>query len=165
MAYSWGLLGFSLVKVLAPGYFARQDTRTPVRVGLIALGCNMALNVLVVLPAAHFGFPYPHILIATSTCIAAAINTTLLWRGLVRAGVYQPRPGWGVLLARIVFANAVMAALLIWLGGDISGWLAASPLATRRAPRHVRGCGRCRLLRRLVPLRTCACATCAARPA
>ena len=128
MAYSWGLLGFSLVKVLAPGYFARQDTRTPVRVGLIALGCNMALNVIVVLPAAHFGFPYPHILIATSTCIAAAINTTLLWRGLVRAGVYQPRPGWGVLLARIVFANAVMAALLIWLGGDISGWLAASPL-------------------------------------
>ena len=45
MAYSWGLLGFSLVKVLAPGYFARQDTRTPVRVGLIALGCNMAINV------------------------------------------------------------------------------------------------------------------------
>jgi len=128
MAYSWGLLGFSLVKVLAPGYFARQDTRTPVRVGLIALGCNMALNVLVVLPAQHFGFPYPHILIATSTCIAAAINTTLLWRGLVRAGVYKPRPGWSVLLARIVFANAVMAVLLIWLGGDIAGWLAASPL-------------------------------------
>jgi putative peptidoglycan lipid II flippase len=99
-----------------------------VRVGLIALGCNMALNVLVVLPAQHFGFPYPHILIATSTCIAAAINTTLLWRGLVRAGVYKPRPGWSVLLARIVFANAVMAALLIWLGGDIAGWLAASPL-------------------------------------
>jgi putative peptidoglycan lipid II flippase len=82
----------------------------------------------VVLPAAHFGFPYPHILIATSTCIAAAINTTLLWRGLVRAGVYKPRPGWSVLLTRIVFANAVMAALLVWLGGDIAGWLAASPL-------------------------------------
>jgi len=44
------------------------------------------------------------------------------------AGVYKPRPGWSVLLARIVFANAVMAALLIWLGGDIAGWLAASPL-------------------------------------
>jgi putative peptidoglycan lipid II flippase len=129
MAYSWGLLGFSLVKVLAPGYFARQDTRTPVRVGLIALGCNMALNIIVVLPAQHFGFPYPHILIATSTCIAAGINTTLLWRGLVRAGVYRPGPGWGVLLSRIVFANVVMAVVLIWLGGDISGWLAASPLA------------------------------------
>jgi putative peptidoglycan lipid II flippase len=82
----------------------------------------------VVLPAHYLGFPYPHILIATSTCIAAAINTTLLWRGLVRAGVYRPRPGWGVLLTRVVFANAMMAAVLIWLGGDISGWLAASPL-------------------------------------
>jgi putative peptidoglycan lipid II flippase len=128
MAYSWGLLGFSLVKVLAPGYFARQDTRTPVRVGLIALGCNMALNVIVVLPAKHFGFPYPHILIATSTCISAAINTTLLWRGLVRAGVYKPQPGWGALLLRVVFANAAMAALLIWLGGEIESWLAATPL-------------------------------------
>jgi putative peptidoglycan lipid II flippase len=127
MAYSWGLLGFSMVKVLAPGYFARQDTRTPVRVGLIALGCNMAINVAVVLPAHYLGFPYPHVLIATSTCISAAINTTLLWRGLVRAGVYKPRPGWAVLLARIVFANAAMAALLVWMGGDISGWLAASP--------------------------------------
>ncbi len=131
MAYSWGLLGFSLVKVLAPGYFARQDTKTPVRVGLIALGCNMALNIAVVLPAKHFGFPYPHILLATSTCISAAVNTTLLWRGLARAGVYQARPGWGALLARVLFANAVMAALLIWLGGDLQGWLRCSPLRAR----------------------------------
>jgi len=128
MAYSWGLLGFSLVKVLAPGYFARQDTRTPVRVGLIALGVNMALNICVVLPANHFGFPYAHTLIATSTCVSAAVNTTMLWRGLVRAGVYQPRAGWASLLTRIVIANAAMAALLIWLGGDISGWLEATPM-------------------------------------
>jgi putative peptidoglycan lipid II flippase len=128
MAYSWGLLGFSLVKVLAPGYFARQDTKTPVRVGLIALGVNMALNICVVLPANHFGFPYAHTLIATSTCVSAAVNTTMLWRGLVKAGVYQPRAGWGSLLIKIVIANAVMAALLIWLGGDISGWLEATPM-------------------------------------
>ncbi|HEV7608032.1 MAG TPA: lipid II flippase MurJ, partial [Steroidobacteraceae bacterium] len=128
MAYSWGLIGFSLVKVLAPGYFARQDTRTPVRVALIALGCNMALNIGVVLPAKWLGFPVPHILIATSTCIAAAINTTLLWRGLVKSGVYKPKAGWGVLLARVMFANAVMAALLLWLAGDTAGWLAMPPL-------------------------------------
>jgi putative peptidoglycan lipid II flippase len=127
MAYSWGLLGFSLVKVLAPGYFARQDTKTPVRVGLIALGVNMAMNVGVALPAVKFGFPYPHILIATSTCMAAAVNTTLLWRGLARAGVYRPQPGWGVLLARVVFANAAMAGVLFWLGGDLAGWLQLSP--------------------------------------
>jgi len=128
MAYSWGLIGFSLVKVLAPGYFARQDTKTPVRVALIALGCNMALNIGVVLPAKHFGFPAPHILLATSTCVSAAINTTLLWRGLVKAGVYRPKPGWGVLIARILFANAVMAGLLIFLSGDLAGWLALPPL-------------------------------------
>ena len=63
-----------------------------------------------VLPAKYFGFPYPHILLATSTCIAAAMNTALLWRGLVKQGVYKPRPGWGVLLTRIVFANAVDGA-------------------------------------------------------
>jgi putative peptidoglycan lipid II flippase len=128
MAYSWGLLGFSLVKVLAPGYFARQDTRTPVRVGLIALGTNMALNLAVVLPAKHFGFPYPHILLATSTCISAAVNTTLLWRGLVKKGVYKPRPGWGVLVARVLLANAIMGGLLVWLGGDLLSWIDMPPL-------------------------------------
>ncbi|HEV8444956.1 MAG TPA: murein biosynthesis integral membrane protein MurJ [Steroidobacteraceae bacterium] len=128
MAYSWGLLGFSLVKVLAPGYFARQDTRTPVRVGLIALGVNIALNLAVVLPAQHFGFPYPHVLLATSTCTSAAVNTALLWRGLVKQGVYKPRPGWAALLGRIVFANTAMAGLLIWMAGDIGGWLELSPL-------------------------------------
>jgi putative peptidoglycan lipid II flippase len=129
MAYSWGLLGFSLVKVLAPGYFARQDTKTPVRVGLIALGVNMALNVCVALPAIYFDVPNAHVLIATSTCTSAAINTTLLWRGLSKAGVYQARPGWGVLVARILLANAAMAGLLLWLSGDIGGWLSAPPLA------------------------------------
>jgi len=128
MAYSWGLLGFSLVKVLAPGYFARQDTRTPVRVGLIALGTNMALNLAVVLPAKHFGFPYPHILLATSTCVSAAVNTTLLWRGLVKKGVYKPRPGWRVLLSRVVLANLLMGVLLVWLGGDLLSWIDMPPL-------------------------------------
>jgi len=128
MAYSWGLLGFSLVKVLAPGYFARQDTRTPVRIALIALGANMALNAGVVLPAHYLGFPFPHILLATSTCVSAAINTVLLWRGLVKAGVYKSHGGWGKLLSRILFANAVMAALLIWLAGDLASWMAEPPL-------------------------------------
>jgi putative peptidoglycan lipid II flippase len=135
MAYSWGLLGFSLVKVLAPGYFARQDTKTPVRVGLIALGVNMALNLALVLPAKFMGFPVPHVLLATSTCVSAAVNTVLLWRGLVKQGVYKPQPGWGVLVTRVLFANAVMAALLLWLGGDLASWLAYAPLerATRLA--------------------------------
>jgi putative peptidoglycan lipid II flippase len=128
MAYSWGLLAFSLVKVLAPGYFARQDTRTPVRIALLALGINIALNVCVVLPAKYLGFPVPHVLLATSTCVGATVNTVLLWRGLRRAGVYHPAPDWPSVLLRIVAANLLMAAVLWWLEGDLASWIAARPL-------------------------------------
>ena len=128
MAYSWGLLGFSLVKVLAPGYFARQDTRTPVRTGLIALGVNMGLNVAVVLPAHLLGFAFPHVLLATSTCISAAVNTFLLWRGLRRDGIYRPVQGWTPLLVRLALANLVMGALLWWMVGGLEAWLGAAPL-------------------------------------
>jgi putative peptidoglycan lipid II flippase len=128
MAYSWGMIAFSLVKVLAPGYFARQDTRTPVRVGLIALGVNMGLNVAIVLPAYWAGFPIPHVLLATSTCTSAAVNAILLWRGLLRDGVYRPAPGWGVLVARIVAANLAMALVLWTLAGNMADWIAARPL-------------------------------------
>ena len=128
MTYSVGLLGMSLIKVLAPGYFARQDTRTPVRVGLISLGVNLTLNLLIVLPAARMGFKAPHALLATSTSISAVVNTALLWRGLRKAGVYTPSAGWPLLLVRIIAANLVMAGLLVWLGGDLQGWLQAGAL-------------------------------------
>jgi len=127
MAYSWGLLGFSLVKVLAPGYFARQDTRTPVRIALIALGVNMFLNLTVVMPAKWLGFPAPHALLATSTCISAAVNTALLWRGLRRAGVYRPAPDFWSVVARIALANAVMGGVLWWFAGSTAGWIATTP--------------------------------------
>jgi putative peptidoglycan lipid II flippase len=129
MAYSWGLLGFSFVKVLAPGYFARQDTRTPVRVGIIALGVNMTLNVLLVLPAFYWlGFKYPHVLLATSTCISAAVNSLLLLRGLRRARVYVPSRGWPVFFARVLAANLAMAAVLVYLAGPLEGWISAPTL-------------------------------------
>jgi len=129
MAYSWGLLGFSMVKVLAPGYFARQDTKTPVRVGLIALGVNMGTNLLVVLPVSHFDlFPYPHALLATSTSLSAAVNTVLLWRGLRRADVYQFSPGWPTFVGRILAANLVMGIALWWIAGDFQSWVTSSPL-------------------------------------
>lgn len=128
MSYAFGMLGMSLVKVLAPGYFARQDTRTPVRVGFIALGVNMALNLAIVLPAAKMGAAAPHALLALSTSAGAAVNTALLWRGLRKAGVYAPSSGWGLLLARIVAANLVMAVLIVWLAGDLGSWLAAGAM-------------------------------------
>jgi putative peptidoglycan lipid II flippase len=123
MAYSWGLLAFSFVKVLVPGYYARQDTRRPVRYALIALGVSTSLNLLLVIPAAHFGFAQPHILIATATCIGAAVNTTLLWRGLVREGVLKPAADWPVFLLRVVIANLVMGGMLWWLAGDTAHWM------------------------------------------
>lgn len=122
MAYSWGLLCFSLVKVLAPGYYARQDTKAPVRIALTALAVTMGLNVLVVFPASKLGFPAPHVLLATSTCIGSALNATLLWRGLRRAGVFTPSAGWAGFLLRVLLANAAMGALLLLIAGPIEAW-------------------------------------------
>ncbi len=122
MAYSWGLLGFSFVKVLVPGYFARQNTKRPVRIALTSLAVTSSLNILVVLPASRMGFANPHILIATSTCIGAALNTVMLWRGLVKEGVLRPSPVWPKFLLRVVFANLAMGALLYWLAGDTLAW-------------------------------------------
>lgn len=124
MAYSLGLMGFSLVKVLAPGYFARQDTRTPVKVGIIALSINMAFNVGVVVPANLNGFPVPHALLALSTGLSAIVNATLLYRGLRRQGVYAPSAHWRRLLPQVLFASVAMAAFLWWSTGDWSAWSA-----------------------------------------
>ena len=123
MAYSWGLLGFSFVKVLVPGYYARQNTRRPVRIAMTALGITMGINLLIVLPAAKLGFPNPHILVATATCIGAAINTLLLWRGLTREGVLVHSPGWTAFILRVLLANLLMGAMLWWLAGDAAHWV------------------------------------------
>ncbi len=130
MAYSFGLIGFSLVKVLAPGYFARQDTRTPVRVGVIALAINMAFNVCVVVPAFLYGLPAPHVLLAVSTGLSALVNATLLYRGLRRDGIYQPTAAWKKLLPQIALASLAMAGFLWWISGSWLDWVDWS--ATRR---------------------------------
>ncbi|HEU5468300.1 MAG TPA: murein biosynthesis integral membrane protein MurJ [Steroidobacteraceae bacterium] len=131
MAYSFGLLGFSLVKVLAPGYFARQDTKTPVKVGVISLSFNMAFNLVVVVPAFLMDFPAPHVLLAASTALSAAINSTLLYRGLRRDGIYFPSPAWRKLLPQVVVAGLAMSAFLWWVSGDWAAWTGWS--AARRA--------------------------------
>ena len=122
MAYSLGLMGFSLVKVLAPGYFARQDTKTPVKVGIIALGSNIAFNVAVVVPAYLAGFAAPHALLALSTGLSAILNSALLYRGLRRSEVYRPTGHWRRLWPQVLLANAGMAAFLWWAAGDWAAW-------------------------------------------
>ncbi|MEQ8496773.1 MAG: murein biosynthesis integral membrane protein MurJ, partial [Gammaproteobacteria bacterium] len=117
MAYAGGLLAFILVKVLAPGYFARQDTRTPVRIGIIAMCTNMVMNLIFVFPLAHAG-------LALATTLSACVNAGLLWRGLVREGVYRPTAGWGWFLARVVIAAIAMSVLLAWWTAPAASWSA-----------------------------------------
>jgi putative peptidoglycan lipid II flippase len=122
MAYAGGLIGFSLVKVLAPGYFARQDTRTPVKVGVIALGANLGFNLAVVVPAHLAGFVAPHALLALSTGLSAGLNSLLLYRGLRRGGIYAPSERWRRLLPQVAGASLAMGAFLWWAAGAWSGW-------------------------------------------
>ena len=124
MAYSLGLLGFIFVKVLAPGYFARQDTRTPVRVGVIALVTNMGLNVVIVGPMVLLGLPAPHAGLALATAASAFLNAGLLYRGLIRNGALRPAPGWRQLIVRAVAANLAMGVALWWARGSPEDWAA-----------------------------------------
>jgi putative peptidoglycan lipid II flippase len=121
VAFSAGLLGFLLVKVLAPGFYARQDTATPMRIGVITMGVNIALSLVLVYPFAHVG-------LATAISIAAFVNSALLYRRLRRDGVYRPLPGWGILLARTLAATLVMGVVIYYGAGDLDGWLTAPAL-------------------------------------
>jgi putative peptidoglycan lipid II flippase len=113
VAYSSGLLSFMLVKILAPGFYARQDTRTPVRFAMVAIGVNIAFNLLVVVPMILLGLPAPHAGLALATAVAGYVNVWQLFRTLRREGVYQPQPGWGRLFRQLLLANGAMAALLL----------------------------------------------------
>jgi putative peptidoglycan lipid II flippase len=120
-AYALGLLAFMLIKVLAPGYFSRQDTKTPVKIGIIAMVSNMLLNIVFVVPL-HVYWQLGHIGLALATSLSAFINAGLLYRGLRRDGVYQPLPGLLATLLRIVAAAALMAAVVYWLTPELAQW-------------------------------------------
>ena len=129
VAYSAGLLGFIAVKVLAPGYYARQDTRTPVRIGVIAMVANMGLNLLFVVPMVWLDVTGPHSGLALATSCSAFLNAGLLYRGLRREGVLSHRQGWGRLLLQVALAGAAMAALLWWGAGGLEVWQARDAAA------------------------------------
>ena len=130
MAYSFGLVGFTLVKVLVPGYFSRQDAKTPVKVGLVALAANLILNLILVGLWLENDFPGPHTALAVATSLSALLNAFLLFRGLRSAGVLHLLPGWRRLLLQLLLANAVMAMLLIEFAPPLSAWYEVSA-ATR----------------------------------
>jgi len=110
-AYSVGVVAFMLIKVLAPGYFSRQDMRTPVRIGVIALTVNMVLNIILATPL-HFYFGLGHVGLAAATSLAAILNCILLFRGLRENGAYKPEPGWRKFFLMLFNANIAMGATL-----------------------------------------------------
>lgn len=117
--YASGVVFFMLVKVLAPGYFARKDTATPVKIGMQATATKMVFSLMLVWPLAHQG-------LAMSTALSGLINTTLLWRGLSKAGVYRPQPGWRRFILQLSAANLAMLGILWGMMGDWQAWLAWS---------------------------------------
>ncbi len=129
MAYATGLMGFSLVKVLAPGFFARQDTRTPMRIGVRSLAVNIALNLCIVLPLALYdNRPGLHALLALNVGISAWYNATMLYRGLRRAHVLHHAPGWRRMLVQVLAGNVLMGIFLWFVAGDTARWMAMRTL-------------------------------------
>jgi putative peptidoglycan lipid II flippase len=119
VAYSVGLTGMILVKVLAPGFYARQNIRTPVKIALLSLAATQAMNAVFI-----FACNLAHAGLALSIGLAACLNALLLYRGLRRHGVYVPQPGWASFAGKLLAATGLMAATLaVGMGGE-ARWLA-----------------------------------------
>ncbi|MGZ8216745.1 murein biosynthesis integral membrane protein MurJ [Methylomagnum sp.] len=115
MAYAVGLIGFVGVKVLVPGFSARQDLATPARYGVYAVVVNVALSLLLVFAIAPAGWEHAGLALAVS--LSALVNAMLLLVKLMRDGIYRPQPGWFRFAAGLVVGNAVMAAVLVYAAG------------------------------------------------
>jgi putative peptidoglycan lipid II flippase len=107
MGYGVGLIGLVAVKILAPGFYARQDIKTPVRIAIVVLVLTQLMNLVWVPLFGHAG-------LALSIGLAALINAVWLLIGLLRVGSYKPEPGWGGFVLRVVLATVLLGALLAW---------------------------------------------------
>ncbi|MBK7814953.1 MAG: murein biosynthesis integral membrane protein MurJ [Rhodocyclaceae bacterium] len=125
VAYSIGLAGLILVKVLAPGFYARQDIRTPVRIAVVTLLATQAMNLAFIDWLKHAG-------LALSIGLASCLNAGLLFHGLRRADAYHPAPGWRPFLLKLGAALMLLAAVLWFATGEESSWL-AMPFGERLA--------------------------------
>jgi putative peptidoglycan lipid II flippase len=122
LAYSIGLTGMILVKVLAPGFYARQDIRTPVKIALVTLLATQLMNLAFIVPLRHAG-------LALAIGLAACLNAGLLYRGLRQRGIYVPQPGWARFWLKLLVALAAMAGVL-WFGVSADAvWIERSGLA------------------------------------
>jgi putative peptidoglycan lipid II flippase len=121
MGYGVGLMGLIAVKILAPGFYARQDIRTPVKIAVVVLMAVQAMNLVFVPWLGHAG-------LALSIGLGALVNATWLFLGLRRRGAYTPSPGWGGFALRVLVATAALGALLGWAARYIDWIGTAGPL-------------------------------------
>ena len=117
IAYACGLVSFMMIKVLAPGYYSRQDIKTPVRIGIIAMVSNMALNLMFVPFMGYIG-------LALATSVSATLNAYLLYRGLKQQGIYQFSRATLMFFAKLLVAVLCMTAVLLYVTPEISVWFA-----------------------------------------
>jgi len=125
-AYAAGLPAFIAVKVLAPGFYARQNTKTPVKIAIVAMVSNMVLNFVFVGTLLALAFQGAHTGLALASSAAAYINAGLLYRGLRKQNIYQPEPGWGRVTVAVLIGGAAMVAALWWQYGELSQWADAA---------------------------------------
>lgn len=119
IAYAIGLMGLIVVKVLVPGFYSRQDIKTPVKIALVMLALTQVMNLIFIGPLQHAG-------LALSIGLSSCLNAGLLYWQLRKQQLFQPRPGWGEFLTKLVIAvltmSAVLIALLVWMPAwDIGG--------------------------------------------
>ena len=123
--YGVGLLGLVAIKVLAPGYYASQDIRTPVRIAIVVLVATQIMNAALVPLLAHAG-------LALSIGLGALINALWLLTGLLRRGSFRPREGWGRFALQVIAASALLAVFLLWASHHFD-WLALQERSVQRA--------------------------------
>ncbi|MGH8800653.1 MAG: murein biosynthesis integral membrane protein MurJ, partial [Casimicrobiaceae bacterium] len=110
LGYSVGLLGLIAVKILAPGFYARHDMKTPVRIAFVTLLVSQTVAVVLMFRIGHAG-------LTLATSVGACLNAALLYRTMRRRDVFRPQPGWGGFLARIAVALGVLGGVLWWVAG------------------------------------------------
>ena len=115
MGYGAGLMGLVAIKVLAPGFYAKQDIRTPVRIAITVLGLTQLMNLVFVPLLGHAG-------LALSIGLAALVNATWLLTGLRRRGSYRPEPGWRGFALRVAVGCVALGAALAWAAQAID-WI------------------------------------------
>ncbi|PHS19165.1 MAG: murein biosynthesis integral membrane protein MurJ [Kangiella sp.] len=118
-AYIIGLLGFMIIKVLATGFFSRQDTKTPVKIGIIAMVVNMVFNLILFFPFAHVG-------LALATSISAILNATLLFFALKKSGAFTPDSGWLSWIVKLIGGNVALFAFIKFQMAEVGLWQAWS---------------------------------------